>query len=161
MTYLKRYSIAPVFRESKVLGSHPRECFECQFDIVTPSPGRSVNWLGREGGSDKWVWSNQGNPLFLTLYVTGASSYPQSTKIELVPSLFFFFFFFFSTFSFFLFSFSHIFSTFFFFSLFFFLLLYISFITTLGIWVQLWVWPRARYFKKEKKKEIKKKTKKN
>jgi len=43
VTYLKRYSIAPVFRESKVLGSHPREHYECQFDVVTPSPGRSVS----------------------------------------------------------------------------------------------------------------------
>ena len=44
ISYLKRYTISAVFRESKVLGSHPREQYECQFDIVTPNPGRSALW---------------------------------------------------------------------------------------------------------------------
>lgn len=35
-----RYTIGPVYRESKVLGSHPREIHECTFDIVSPSPSR-------------------------------------------------------------------------------------------------------------------------
>ncbi|XP_064390621.1 eIF-2-alpha kinase GCN2-like isoform X2 [Halichondria panicea] len=37
ISYLKRYSIACVYRESRVLGFHPREHIECQFDIVSPS----------------------------------------------------------------------------------------------------------------------------
>jgi translation initiation factor 2-alpha kinase 4 len=43
LTYLKRYTISPVYNESKVLGAHPREQFEAQFDIVTPSPPHSDN----------------------------------------------------------------------------------------------------------------------
>ena len=38
-----RYTISPVYHESKVLGAHPREQFEAQFDIVTPSPPHSDN----------------------------------------------------------------------------------------------------------------------
>lgn len=40
ISYLKRYCIAPVYRNGRVTGIHPRACYECQFDIVTPSPGR-------------------------------------------------------------------------------------------------------------------------
>ena len=32
-----------MYHESKVLGSHPREQFEAQFDIVTPLPTHSDN----------------------------------------------------------------------------------------------------------------------
>ena len=38
-----RYTISAVYHESKVLGSHPREQFEAQFDIVTPLPTHSDN----------------------------------------------------------------------------------------------------------------------
>ncbi|XP_039282122.1 eIF-2-alpha kinase GCN2-like [Nilaparvata lugens] len=34
---LKRYAIDRVYRERRVLGFHPRELYECAFDIVTPS----------------------------------------------------------------------------------------------------------------------------
>lgn len=36
---LKRYAIQRVYREKRVYGFHPRELYECAFDIVTPSPG--------------------------------------------------------------------------------------------------------------------------
>ncbi|XP_076353947.1 eukaryotic translation initiation factor 2 alpha kinase Gcn2 isoform X2 [Tachypleus tridentatus] len=36
---LKRYDLGKVFRERKVYGCHPRELYECAFDIVTPSQG--------------------------------------------------------------------------------------------------------------------------
>lgn len=39
ISYLKRYIISRTYRESKVLGSHPRELCECVFDIVSPNPG--------------------------------------------------------------------------------------------------------------------------
>lgn len=35
VTHLKRYSIDKVFRERRLLESHPREIFECTFDIVS------------------------------------------------------------------------------------------------------------------------------
>ena len=38
-----RYTISAVYHERKVLGSHPREQFEAQFDIVTPLPTHSDN----------------------------------------------------------------------------------------------------------------------
>ncbi|XP_077285683.1 eukaryotic translation initiation factor 2 alpha kinase Gcn2 isoform X2 [Arctopsyche grandis] len=39
ITMLKRYSIERVYREKKIFGFHPRELYECAFDIVTPTPG--------------------------------------------------------------------------------------------------------------------------
>ncbi|GLV39622.1 Gcn2 [Carabus blaptoides fortunei] len=39
ITLLKRYSIDRVYREKKIFGFHPRELYECAFDIVTPNPG--------------------------------------------------------------------------------------------------------------------------
>lgn len=36
---LKRYAIQRVYREKRVYGFHPRELYECAFDIVTPNPG--------------------------------------------------------------------------------------------------------------------------
>ena len=37
ITNLKRFNIAPVFREEKIYGLQPREHFECAFDIIGPS----------------------------------------------------------------------------------------------------------------------------
>ena len=42
ISYLKRFCISPVYKESKVLGFHPKEHLECQFDIVSPSQERYV-----------------------------------------------------------------------------------------------------------------------
>ncbi|XP_022239338.1 eIF-2-alpha kinase GCN2-like [Limulus polyphemus] len=39
ITQLKRYDLGKVFRERKVYGCHPRELYECAFDIVTPNQG--------------------------------------------------------------------------------------------------------------------------
>ncbi|KAJ4436658.1 hypothetical protein ANN_16789 [Periplaneta americana] len=39
ITCLKRYAIDKVYREKKVYGFHPRELYECAFDIVTPNSG--------------------------------------------------------------------------------------------------------------------------
>ncbi|XP_012147021.2 eukaryotic translation initiation factor 2 alpha kinase Gcn2 isoform X1 [Megachile rotundata] len=36
--HIRRYAIERVFREKKVLGFHPRELYECAFDIVSPTP---------------------------------------------------------------------------------------------------------------------------
>lgn len=36
---LKRYAIQRVYREKRVYGFHPRELYECAFDIVTANPG--------------------------------------------------------------------------------------------------------------------------
>lgn len=37
---MKRYCIDRVYRERRVLGFHPRELYECAFDIVTHTPGK-------------------------------------------------------------------------------------------------------------------------
>ena len=34
--HLRRYSISKVYRQSKLSGNHPKELWECAFDIVTP-----------------------------------------------------------------------------------------------------------------------------
>lgn len=39
ITQLKRYAIDRVYRERRVLGHHPREIYECAFDIVTTASG--------------------------------------------------------------------------------------------------------------------------
>ncbi|XP_054261632.1 eIF-2-alpha kinase GCN2-like isoform X1 [Macrosteles quadrilineatus] len=39
ISQFKRYSIDRVYRERRVLGHHPRELYECAFDIVTPTSG--------------------------------------------------------------------------------------------------------------------------
>ena len=39
LNHLKRYAIDRVYRERRVLGLHPRELYECAFDIVTSTPG--------------------------------------------------------------------------------------------------------------------------
>ncbi|CAB3382831.1 Hypothetical predicted protein [Cloeon dipterum] len=41
-TSLKRFSIEKVFRERRVFGVHPRELYECAFDIVSPNLGLQV-----------------------------------------------------------------------------------------------------------------------
>lgn len=38
ITNFKRYTFGKVFRERKVYGFHPRELYECAFDIVTTNP---------------------------------------------------------------------------------------------------------------------------
>ncbi|KAF5298737.1 hypothetical protein FQR65_LT09606 [Abscondita terminalis] len=43
ITFLRRYSIERVYREKKVFGFHPRELYECAFDIVTPTTGNFVS----------------------------------------------------------------------------------------------------------------------
>ncbi|XP_078042063.1 eukaryotic translation initiation factor 2 alpha kinase Gcn2 isoform X2 [Augochlora pura] len=35
--HIRRYAIEKVFREKKVLGFHPRELYECAFDIISPT----------------------------------------------------------------------------------------------------------------------------
>lgn len=42
VTYLKRYSIDNVYRESRVVGLHPRELAACSFDIVTTAGGQAL-----------------------------------------------------------------------------------------------------------------------
>nr|CAD7397393.1 unnamed protein product [Timema cristinae] len=39
---LKRYAVERVYREKKVFGFHPRELYECAFDVVTPTAGNLV-----------------------------------------------------------------------------------------------------------------------
>ncbi|KAJ1529287.1 hypothetical protein ONE63_006085 [Megalurothrips usitatus] len=39
---LKRYAVQRVYREKRVYGFHPRELYECAFDIVTTNPGSLV-----------------------------------------------------------------------------------------------------------------------
>ncbi|XP_075223291.1 eukaryotic translation initiation factor 2 alpha kinase Gcn2 [Lycorma delicatula] len=38
ITQMKRYAIDRVYRERRIHGCHPRELYECAFDIVTPIP---------------------------------------------------------------------------------------------------------------------------
>lgn len=38
ITHMKRYAIDRVFRERRMLGVHPKENFECTFDIISPNP---------------------------------------------------------------------------------------------------------------------------
>ena len=40
---MKRYSIAKVFRKNPVGAGHPRELFECDYDIVSPPGMRLVH----------------------------------------------------------------------------------------------------------------------
>ena len=41
VSYLKRYSIDNVYRESRPVGLHPRELAACSFDIMTTAGGQS------------------------------------------------------------------------------------------------------------------------
>lgn len=36
---LKRFSVERVYRERRVFGLHPKELYECAFDIVSATPG--------------------------------------------------------------------------------------------------------------------------
>lgn len=36
---IRRYSVGRVYREKKVFNFHPKQLYECAFDIVTPNPG--------------------------------------------------------------------------------------------------------------------------
>jgi len=42
VSYLKHYSIDNVYRESRLVGLHPRELAACSFDIVTPASGQTL-----------------------------------------------------------------------------------------------------------------------
>lgn len=50
ITCFKRYAIDKVYREKRVYGIHPRELYECAFDIVSPGAG---------------MWSMQDSAMFL------------------------------------------------------------------------------------------------
>lgn len=39
VTRLRRYAVDRVYREKKIHGFHPKELYECVFDIVTPTQG--------------------------------------------------------------------------------------------------------------------------
>lgn len=39
ITCFKRYAVDKVYREKRVYGMHPRELYECAFDIVSPNAG--------------------------------------------------------------------------------------------------------------------------
>lgn len=39
VNFLRRYSISRVFREKRVFNFHPRQIYECAFDIITPNRG--------------------------------------------------------------------------------------------------------------------------
>ena len=39
VNFLRRYSIDRVYREKKIFNFHPKQLFECSFDIVSPSRG--------------------------------------------------------------------------------------------------------------------------
>ena len=36
---LRRYSVGRVYREKKVFNFHPKQLYECAFDVITPNPG--------------------------------------------------------------------------------------------------------------------------
>lgn len=36
---IRRYSVGRVYREKKVFNFHPKQLYECAFDIITPNPG--------------------------------------------------------------------------------------------------------------------------
>ncbi|EAA00405.4 AGAP012368-PA, partial [Anopheles gambiae str. PEST] len=40
--HIRRYSIGRVYREKKVFNFHPKQVYECAFDIVTPSRGHLI-----------------------------------------------------------------------------------------------------------------------
>lgn len=42
VTYVKRFDIGCVFRDRKILGAHPKELYECAFDIVSPTSEGNV-----------------------------------------------------------------------------------------------------------------------
>lgn len=42
MTYVKRFDIGCVYRDRKILGAHPKELYECAFDIVSPTAEGNV-----------------------------------------------------------------------------------------------------------------------
>ena len=35
---MRRYSVGRVYREKKAFNFHPRQLYECAFDIITPTP---------------------------------------------------------------------------------------------------------------------------
>lgn len=42
VTYVKRFDIGCVYRDRKILGAHPKELYECAFDIVSPTSEGNV-----------------------------------------------------------------------------------------------------------------------
>lgn len=45
VVHMKRYSMDKVFRERRMLGTHPREIFECTFDVVSSSSCKNEFYL--------------------------------------------------------------------------------------------------------------------
>lgn len=37
---MRRYSVGRIYREKKVFNFHPKQLYECAFDIITPTPGK-------------------------------------------------------------------------------------------------------------------------
>lgn len=73
---LKRYAIQRVFREKRVYGFHPRELYECAFDIVTPNPGKSKSNFYSVQNSDSSRASNDNftffNQTIVSYFVSGS-----------------------------------------------------------------------------------------
>lgn len=44
VAHMKRYSVDKVFREKRILSTHPKEIFECTFDIVSSCPSEYRYW---------------------------------------------------------------------------------------------------------------------
>ncbi|XP_048580135.1 eIF-2-alpha kinase GCN2-like isoform X3 [Nematostella vectensis] len=42
ITHLKRFDIGCVYRDKRILGAHPKELYECAFDIISPTPEGNV-----------------------------------------------------------------------------------------------------------------------
>lgn len=40
---LRRYSVGRVYREKKVFNFHPKQLYECAFDIITPTQSSDVS----------------------------------------------------------------------------------------------------------------------
>lgn len=47
LNLLRRYSVDRVYREKKMFNLHPKQLYECAFDIITPTPTSDVSEYSR------------------------------------------------------------------------------------------------------------------
>ncbi|CAH3159650.1 unnamed protein product [Pocillopora meandrina] len=78
---MKRFDIACVYRDKKILGAHPKELYECVLDIVTSSPEDLV--------PDAEVLLAMNHARLLTCYLTfaGISDERQAELIAILKEV--------------------------------------------------------------------------
>lgn len=68
LSFVRRYSVGRVYREKKVFNFHPKQLYECAFDVITPTPTSHISEYSPKNSSifyrKKMIFYSQENSIF-------------------------------------------------------------------------------------------------